>query len=265
MKWTEEAEKRVSKVPFFVRRKVRKAVEKEAKVQGASVVDVHHLEACRRRYMSDKHHQTRGFEIDQCFGADQCPNRSVEFDGIYERIEALLKNKKLEEFLRATVNGPVKMHHAFRVSVSGCPNACSRPQIVDFGLVGASLVKVVNDAACTQCEFCYKVCKENALSLDSKTGQPVLSASACLKCGACAEGCPSGTLVSEKKGFRIMLGGKLGRHPQLGMELPGLWSHDEALDVLSRCVDHFKEHNRGGERFGDILNRTGLDFLELKI
>ena len=29
------------------------------------------------------------------------------------------------------------MHHEFRVSLSACPNACSRPQIVDIGLIGA--------------------------------------------------------------------------------------------------------------------------------
>ncbi len=265
MKWTAEAEKRLSKVPFFVRRKVRRQVEKEAMSVGAVVVDVQHLEACRQRYMSGRHDQTRGFEIEQCFGADECPNRSVDFDGIYERMEQVLEKKDLQQFLRSTVDGPIKMHHAFRISVSGCPNACSRPQIVDFGLVGASMVDVT-DAGCTGCMACYDVCREDALGPSSDTGEdspPIIRRSACLMCGSCADVCPSGTLMSVKKGFRIMLGGKLGRHPQFGKELPGVWSHDEVLEILSACVDHFKKHNRGGERFGDILNRTGTDFLKL--
>jgi sulfite reductase beta subunit-like hemoprotein len=33
------------------------------------------------------------------------------------------------------------------------------------------------------------------------------------------------------------------------------------LAMVERCLDHYLEHNRKGERFGEILNRTGLDDL----
>jgi dissimilatory sulfite reductase (desulfoviridin) alpha/beta subunit len=261
MKWTSEAENRIRKVPFFVRRKVRKQVEQEAVSSGDPVVDVVHLEACRQRYMSDKHHQTRGYEIDQCFGADECPNRAVEFGRIYTRMEDMLRDKRLERFLRETVAGPVKMHHAFRVSISGCPNCCSRPQIVDFGLAGASVVEVT-DEECSHCGLCFSACRENGLHEDGETGRPILDEHMCLRCGDCAGVCTAGTLAVARRGFRIMLGGRLGRHPQFARELPGVWSHDEVLEILDRTVDHFKSDNRGGERLGDIINRTGLDFLD---
>ncbi len=262
MKWTAEAEDRIKKVPFFVRRKVRKQVEKEAVSMGDSLVDVMHLEACRQRYMSDKHHQTRGYEIDQCFGADQCPNRAVEFGDMYARMEDVLEDKELLQFLRQTVKGPIKMHHAFRVSISGCPNCCSRPQIVDFGLAGAS-VAAITDEECSECGLCFNACRENALKPDGRTGRPILDKQLCLMCGDCAGACPTGTIAVTRQGFRVMLGGRLGRHPQFARELPGVWSHDEVLDILSRTVDHFKSNNRGGERLGDIINRTGLGFLSL--
>ena len=260
MKWTSEAEERIRKVPFFVRRKVRKEVEKEACAAGASVVDVSHLESCRKKYMSDRRDQTAGFEVDQCFGADECPNRAVEFGDIYLRIQQVLDAQELGRFLRDSVKGPLKMHHAFRVSVSGCPNCCSRPQIVDFGLAGASVVQVTENE-CTECGACYEKCRENALFRDKDNGRPVLDTSRCLGCGDCASVCPSGTLEVVNSGFRVMLGGKLGRHPRLATELDGVRTHQQVLELLETVIRHYKEHNRGGERLGDIIERTGLEFL----
>ena len=43
MRWTKEADKAVSKVPFFVRKKVRKRVEEEAARQGAAEVSLDHV------------------------------------------------------------------------------------------------------------------------------------------------------------------------------------------------------------------------------
>lgn len=258
MEWSREAESKIRKVPFFVRKKVRKEVEKEACSQGAAMVSVLHLEACRHRYMSGRDHQTMGYEIDQCFGADDCPNRAVEFDDIYSRMQRVLETMKLDDFLKETIKGPVKMHHAFRVSISGCPNCCSRPQIVDFGLAGAAEV-VVTHEECTGCGICFKTCRENSLCPDGD--RPVLDDKLCLHCGDCAAACPSGTLAVVRRGFRVMLGGKLGRHPALAMELPGIWDHDQVLDMLGRTVMHFKRYNRGGERLGDIISRTGMDFI----
>lgn len=262
MKWTAEAEDRIRKVPFFVRRKVRKQVEKEAVSSGDAVVDVIHLEACRQRYMSDRHHQTRGYDIEQCFGADQCPHRAVDFGDIYSRIEDALRDRELEKFLLETVKGPIKMHHAFRVSISGCPNCCSRPQIVDFGLAGASVVKITEEE-CSQCGLCFNACREKGLKQDNETGRPVLDKQRCLMCGDCSGTCPTGTIMVAEQGFRVMLGGRLGRHPQFAKELPGVYSHDEVVDILGQTIDHFKANNRGGERLGDIINRTGTGFLKL--
>jgi dissimilatory sulfite reductase (desulfoviridin) alpha/beta subunit len=47
----------------------------------------------------------------------------------------------------------------------------------------------------------------------------------------------------------------------LGKELDSLYSLEEAFHVVKRSLDHYLEHNRHGERFGEILNRTGTPFL----
>ena len=88
---------------------------------------------------------------------------------------------------------------------------------------------------------------------------PKSTASKCVMCGKCVSACPSGAMEEAEKGWRIMVGGKLGRHPQLGKELEGIHSKEEVLAIVERCLDVYFAHNIAGERFGAILNRIGYD------
>jgi anaerobic sulfite reductase subunit C len=128
---------------------------------------------------------------------------------------------------------------------------------VDIGLIGA-VTPVVTSEFCSQCGQCALVCKEGALALHGD--QVTLNLNDCLKCGDCLKVCPSGTLVAGASGCRVLLGGKLGRHPQLGRELPGIHPVVEIAPLVDRCLDHFLNHYQAGERFGDMLNRTGFQF-----
>jgi dissimilatory sulfite reductase (desulfoviridin) alpha/beta subunit len=86
---------------------------------------------------------------------------------------------------------------------------------------------------------------------------PVIDWQKCVSCGQCIAACPTRTLQEEKKGFRIQVGGKLGRHPRLAEELPGIHSPEETLEIIGRCLDHYQNHCQHGERFGEVLERTG--------
>jgi len=160
--------------------------------------------------------------------------------------------------LKKNINGPIKLHHELRISISCCPNACSRPQIADIGLIGASYPEVTG-TSCIRCDQCVSKCKEGAISFQDGSALPVIDGNRCLGCGACISSCPSGTLIEAKSGYRILVGGKLGRHPQLATELPSLFQEDDAIRMVVGCVEHFMEHGKGGERFGSIINRTGVD------
>lgn len=121
------------------------------------------------------------------------------------------------------VQGPLKMHHEFRVSLSTCPNACSRPQIVDFGIIGA-LRPEISAKPCTRCGACVEACQEKAILLEESPDGPVIDFDRCLACGQCLKVCPTKALAEGAKGYRVLVGGKLGRHPQLGRELSGIHS-----------------------------------------
>ncbi len=258
MKWENDADTAIKRVPFFVRKRVRKKVEEEAQRQGASMVTMAHVTASQQRFMKNQEREVKGFQVETCFGAGGCPNRIEVAPDLTSRIETYLASLNLKEFMKSRVDGPLKMHHEFRITMADCPNACSRPQIVDIGIISAAYPEIT-DAPCSQCESCVTACKEEGITVDESG--PTIDTAMCLGCGHCVTACPEGTLAEAKKGYRILLGGKLGRRPQLGYELEGIFSPDEVMEIIRLSAEHFMAHNTKGERFGEIVNRTGFEFL----
>jgi dissimilatory sulfite reductase (desulfoviridin) alpha/beta subunit len=260
MTWTEEAENAVARVPFFVGKRVRKHVEDEAVRRGAGVVLLEHVHSCRKRFLEGKDLEIKGFQIETCFGAGGCENRILRSEQLVNDVETLLAKRNIRDFLKDRVFGPLKMHHEFRVSVSDCPNACSRPQIVDIGIIGARRPSW-NGESCTACGACREVCREKAIEFTPGIGITGLNPEKCVRCGKCLEVCPSETLTEDETGWRILVGGKLGRHPQLGKELEGIHTREEVLVMVERCLEVYFRCSEAGERFGSLLDRIGLESL----
>ena len=151
---------------------------------------------------------------------------------------------------------PDKAHHIIKVSISYCPNACARSQIADIGLIGAS-APVATPEACIACGACSEVCRENAVRLDKAGALVGIAPSACLNCGACIPACPTEAIGLKNQGFRLMLGGKLGRHPRFAEELSGLRRPEDVPALTARCVRNFLRLAQGRERMGDVVTRVG--------
>jgi anaerobic sulfite reductase subunit C len=260
MKWTPEAEAAIKKVPFFVRKRVRAGVEKEAAAAHKNIVSIAEVRNAQARFLSNMAADIKGYQIDTCFGPGGCPNRAYFNDSLLERIEKLLQAEDLLGFLSQRIPGELKYHHEFRVTLADCPNACSQPQIKDIGIIGAHSL-ILTDETCTRCEACLEACKERAITLDDSAESPVFDHGLCVKCGLCVKACPTGTIGTGALGFRVQIGGKLGRHPQLARELPGIFSENEVLAIVKDCIDFYKQNGRSGQRFAEIF--THADFNNL--
>ncbi|HNW28557.1 MAG TPA: 4Fe-4S binding protein [Spirochaetota bacterium] len=146
----------------------------------------------------------------------------------------------------------------FRISLSFCANGCSRPQIADIGIIGAVQVRI-DGSRCTGCGACVASCRERAMELD-RDDIPVINGR-CLFCGDCIAPCPFDAVLPARTGFRVVLGGKLGRRPRLATELPGFRSEREVMDIVKKAYLLYAS-SPPGVRLGDILEARGNRWLE---
>ena len=253
-----EAEEAIKKVPFFVRKRVRTRVEKEAQENGKQAVSLADVKTTQARYLSHMNSEIKGYQIETCFGPSGCPNRAIISDELILRVETEVAKEDLLGFLKQSVKGDLKFHHEFRITLADCPNACSQPQIKDIGIICAC-APVVTDESCSLCEACVETCKEEAILIDTVKEVPVIDDNRCLKCGRCMPVCPTGSLIEGQKGYRLQLGGKLGRHPQLARELPGIYDEDRVMEIVRDCLRFYKDNSKQGERFGQILSPADFE------
>jgi len=198
-----------------------------------------------------------GYEVSVCSGSNKCPHAASSTAALVGDLTRLLAQADISGFLKTSLGEIIKHHHVFRITLSDCPNACSRPQIADIGIIGA-MVPWVGDAPCTCCNACVQACPDQAVRLtDSPEGdkKPVIDRNRCQRCGNCVHVCPSRTLEPVQSGFRILLGGRLGRHPRLALEMPGLHSSEQVLATVETCLTYYKTHSRNGKRFSRLFTR----------
>lgn len=190
-------------------------------------------------------------DLQLCRGIQSCPH-AVPVPNPQPGLETLVRHSDWPGLLTTTVH-PIRQHHRFRIAVAMCPSGCSRPHIADFGLIAAAQIALDPDH-CTSCGRCVQACAENALQITADGLR--LDARRCLGCRACVRVCPHTALSSINHGFRVVLGGKLGRHPRLAHEL-GFFSTSQAFDVLGRTLDLLTAHYRPGLRLGQLVLELG--------
>jgi dissimilatory sulfite reductase (desulfoviridin) alpha/beta subunit len=252
MEWSSEAEDAVKKVPFFVRRRVRDRIEREAREAGKTRITPADVASTQARYLAGMSAEVQGYRIETCFGASGCPNRAVLSEQLFGRLERVLKKEDLLGFLKERVAGDLKFHHEFRVTLADCPNACSQPQIRDVGIIGAC-VPELTAAECRLCGICTDTCREKAIALDPERRGPRIAIETCINCGQCLPVCPTGTIADGWRGYRVQLGGRLGRHPRLARELPGIFKEDQVLEILQDALKLYKARSVDGERFAHLF------------
>jgi dissimilatory sulfite reductase (desulfoviridin) alpha/beta subunit len=183
-------------------------------------------------------------------GQGGCPMAVVDAKAIADKMAAVLAEYK--SHLDDRLAGPLKFHSRFCAAATGCPNACAQPQIRDFGIIGRARIGF-NESLCSGCGMCEQACKEGAIVMAD--GTPKIDASHCIGCCDCVRSCQSDALSITSRRYEVIVGGKLGRHPQLAESLGEYEAIEEVGECLRRTIQLLLHEGREGERLGMLLKR----------
>lgn len=201
---------------------------------------------------------SRLFKVEACAGqSTKCPNLIIDLDQLKNEIEQKLKDLKVTEMMADIHldNEPVFAHHRFNVYISGCPVGCLAPETRSFGVHGVSKPKIT-DVTCKQCFSCVDVCWKGAITI--RDGEPHINKSRCDFCDFCIRACPTGKIVSDKKGYRIMVGGRSGRFSQPGIQLFRNADKKTLMEVIEASVKTIREETDSYEDLTWVVNRVGV-------
>ncbi len=219
------------------------------------------------------------YHIDICRGEDvECPFLIVGVKDLLQKIKNRLKEIEFSKKLINRIEGKILPHQRLKIAIASCPNCCSQPQIRDFGVHVRAKIFVDKDVECNGCGNCLRVCKEGAIRISGLSNKPqeeteenihtshsennrrdvTINYDRCVHCGLCAEVCPTGTIKTEKKCYRVMIGGKLGRHPRFADDLIDFADESEVIRALDVCVDAILNEKKE-KRFGELVRKIGIE------
>ncbi len=185
-----------------------------------------------------------GFEIDFC---RQCRNSLFDLRSIRRDIESVADDSS---------HSAKRSHERIKAGFSACPNACSSPQIKDFGVV-AFIIPELNSGKCLSCGKCHEACRENAIDFN---GMPEFREN-CIGCGDCMRACEQGAISGSVK-FRLLAGGRLGRHPRFARVFRVTDDPSEIVKEFRKVVRISEKHRK---RFSyvdgcvELLSETGQE------
>lgn len=152
--------------------------------------------------------------------------------------------------------GNIRLPHKFKIAVGGCPNNCIKPDLNDFGIVGQHPPKL-HEELCKGCKLCEKFCRMGCMKVVDKKMQR--DTNICNNCGYCVGKCPFKAIYSEEVAYKLYIGGRWGRIIRHGTPLPGLYTEQQALDMIEKAMLLFKDQGQKGERFAAMIDRIGED------
>lgn len=207
-------------------------------------------------------------EPDELYSIQLCPaqygastmEKHEQVRQILTPLRTKLKELGLTQLLMDRATTSLMSHHVFRIGVTGCCNACFSPYFMDFGILGRYRPMVKNDG-CVRCGDCVAYCSEQAISLQDQG--PVIDYQKCVMCAGCTEICEQGVITTDKRGYKVVVGGTGSRHPRIAQTVTEFTGLDGVLTILEKLVSLIRETPVAGRviTVRDVLARHGIERL----
>lgn len=216
--------------------------------QTVEIPHIHHSKLEEIRQALAENGTPLGSEKDEVVNIVACP-------GIerckYANSDSISLAKKLDEKLFGR-EMPVKI----RISISACSYACTSPVLNEIGIT-TRVVPHRTPGLCTGCGQCTEYCKEGAISV--VRGEARVDHDKCIECGVCVTSCPYELVDIRKKYYLITVGGRRGRHPQIGRVLAEVENEDDVSVIIERMVYWVYRRAWSGRLLSDQLDDIKFD------
>jgi len=177
-----------------------------------------------------------------CPGVERCKFANIDTISLAKKLDEKLFGKEM----------PVKM----RIALSGCPNACTSPMLNEIGVIGR-VRPLRTPGLCTGCGSCVEYCKEKAIKI--RNGISELKEDKCVQCGVCIQSCHFNLLKAEHRHFLITVGGRRGRHPQIGRPLLTVETEEQVIFAIQKIVDWVYRRAWSGRLLSEQLDELHFE------
>jgi len=177
-----------------------------------------------------------------CPGVERCKFANIDTISLAKKLDEKLFGKEM----------PVKM----RIAISGCPNACTSPMLNEIGVIGR-VRPLRTPGLCTGCGSCVQYCKEKAIKI--RNGISELKEDSCVQCGVCIQSCHFDLLKAEHRHFLITVGGRRGRHPQIGRPLLTVETEEQVIFAIQKIVDWVYRRAWSGRLLSEQLDELQFE------
>lgn len=174
-----------------------------------------------------------------------------------QSVKAIMAEENLTEIMADLATLALHGASRFNLVMTGCPNCCVSPFMKDFGIIMLHRVEIT-DNECTFCGNCLKMCFDNAIQLTDQG--PVIDRDKCAMCELCARDCPTDTLVTGARGFKVVAGGRAGRHPHLAVTIESFADKNRVLEILKNAIAVLR-NAQPGDTLAGIIEKQGTSVI----
>lgn len=264
MKWTLEAKDKIKDYPYYARASIRKKSQVMARKKALECVDLRLVEEAISQVDIDEMLKieenwnqidfNENIDVAFCGGVRGCSLSLMDDIKVGIDLFRVLEEEDIGLIIEEAKASRKTFHKTFKGGVSGCPNSCSQPQIKDISIVGFMRPNL-DLSKCVRCRKCMGKCPEGAITLNENIS---IDYENCLDCGKCIKICPTGGIRTMEKGYKLYIGGKLGRRPALA-SLYGEYSSMEEMEKdLSYILSIYKEALIESKVFRNLLEEKEI-------